>query len=332
MEQEINMLVFAPHSFDVVDVRPIGSASLVQTRTRQEGVEGFRNTIRLEAGLFASWASVHRLTSVEECYDSNGGIKINLRIAGESVISGKKHGPFEISSMMCSALLQPAGRLKFERFKADAHETSVTISATRTYLVDELGLSPKDFDGALRAFLEGKSYEFTLLKTEFTIKMKQIAETFFETDSKPFSLGLQMRARAHDILRLFFEGISADLASPVQFRPQELKMIDEVKRMLEMELSETLLLADTATAVGSSPSRLTRLFKAVEGRTISEHLAARRMARALELMQERRLSITQIAFEVGYEHSANFSTAFRRHYGMTPRQATRGIKQITRSE
>ena len=68
-----------------------------------------------------------------------------------------------------------------------------------------------------------------------------------------------------------------------------------------------------------------RLFKAVDGRTIGEFVTAMRMARALELMQERRLSITQIAFEVGYEHSANFSTAFRRHYGMTPRQAMHGI-------
>lgn len=36
-------------------------------------------------------------------------------------------------------------------------------------------------------------------------------------------------------------------------------------------------------------------------------------------MRERRLSVTQIAYEVGYEHPANFSTAFRRHFGLLPR-------------
>ena len=111
-----------------------------------------------------------------------------------------------------------------------------------------------------------------------------------------------------------------------RFRQPEFDVIEKVKTLLTKNLDATLSTAEIATKVGSSASRLTRLFKAVEGRTISEYIAARRMARALDLMQEGRLTITQIAFEVGYEHSANFSTAFRRHYGMTPRQAMQGIK------
>lgn len=326
MAKDINMLVYAPHSFEVVDVRPIGAASLVQTRTRQGGSNGFRNTISLGGGLFASWASVQRAAPVDEEYDSNGSIKINLRIDGDSVISGKNHGPYAVTPMMCSALLQPRGRSKFERFEAGAHEKSVTISATREHLVEELGLSADSFDGALHAFLVGQPYEFTFLKADFNIALKQAADAFFDPDEDPFALGLLLRSRAHDILRLFFEQMQTGKAQARGFRQPELDMIEHVKALLTENLDMSFSTAEIATKVGSSASRLTRLFKAVEGRTVSEFIAARRMARALDLMQEGRLTITQIAFEVGYEHSANFSTAFRRHYGMTPRQAMQGIK------
>lgn len=326
MAKDINMLVYAPHSFEVIDVRPIGSASLVQTRTRAGGSNGFRNTISLGGGLFASWASVQRAEPTDEEYDSNGSIKINLRIDGDSVISGKNHGPYAVTPMMCSALLQPKGRSKFERFEAGAHEKSVTISATREHLVEELGLSPDSFDGPLHAFLLGQPYEFTFMKADFNIALKQAADAFFDPDDSPFSLGLLLRSRAHDILRLFFDQMRIDQRQERRFRQPELDMIEKVKTLLTKSLDATLSTAEIATKVGSSASRLTRLFKAVEGRTISEYVTARRMARALDLMQEGQLTITQIAFEVGYEHSANFSTAFRRHYGMTPRQAMQGIK------
>ncbi|MCE8547970.1 helix-turn-helix transcriptional regulator [Ruegeria pomeroyi] len=326
MAKDINMLVYAPHSFEVIDVRPIGSASLVQTRTRQGGSNGYRNTISLGGGLFASWASVQRAEPMDEEYDSNGSIKINLRIDGDSVISGKNHGPYAVTPMMCSALLQPKGRSKFERFEAGAHEKSVTISATREHLVEELGLSADSFDGALHAFLLGQPYEFTFLKADFNIALKQAADAFFDPDDGHFSLGLLLRSRAHDILRLFFEQMQIDHKHERRFRQPELDMIEKVKTLLIKSLDATLSTTEIATKVGSSASRLTRLFKAVEGRTISEYVTARRMARALDLMREGQLTITQIAFEVGYEHSANFSTAFRRHYGMTPRQAMQGIK------
>jgi AraC-like DNA-binding protein len=43
------------------------------------------------------------------------------------------------------------------------------------------------------------------------------------------------------------------------------------------------------------------------------------MERAMVMIRSGRLPITQIALEVGYDHPANFSTAFRRHFGVAPR-------------
>ncbi|WP_309243368.1 helix-turn-helix transcriptional regulator [Caballeronia sp. CLC5] len=76
-----------------------------------------------------------------------------------------------------------------------------------------------------------------------------------------------------------------------------------------------------ARQAGMSLSKLSKLFKAVEGKTMMEYLLMVRMRRALDLMREGDLSITQISYEVGYEYPANFSTAFRRFFGTSPREA-----------
>jgi AraC-like DNA-binding protein len=57
------------------------------------------------------------------------------------------------------------------------------------------------------------------------------------------------------------------------------------------------------------------------GRTFSEHLLDRRLARAVELLRDpsheiRR--IADIAFEVGFKDLSYFNRMFRRRYGGTP--------------
>lgn len=322
-----NVSVFSPQSFEVADVRLIGAASLVRTRPYGRGASGFRNTIRLAEGMFATWAMVERGEAVEERYDSSGAMKINLRLEGPSTIAGTgpDQGPYPITPPMCSALLQPLGEGKVERFAAGTRERSVTISCTRDHLSGELGFLPERFTGPVAAFLSGAAYDFAFLRGEMTLEMKLAAEAFFDPITDPFALRLHLLSRAHDILRFFFDQSAPQDNSGARFRPVEIELVERAKARVAARLDQIPATADLASELGTSASRLMRLFKAVDGRTIGEFVTARRMARALELMQERRLSITQIAFEVGYEHSANFSTAFRRHYGMTPRQATHGV-------
>jgi AraC-like DNA-binding protein len=54
--------------------------------------------------------------------------------------------------------------------------------------------------------------------------------------------------------------------------------------------------------------------------TIFEYVRSRRMEEAQRMLRAGKLSVTEIAFEVGYEYSCNFSVAYKRHYGVTPKE------------
>ena len=44
------------------------------------------------------------------------------------------------------------------------------------------------------------------------------------------------------------------------------------------------------------------------------------MMKAAEMLTSTDMPMKQIAFEVGYNHTSNFSIAFKRRFGMTPGQ------------
>jgi AraC-like DNA-binding protein len=47
------------------------------------------------------------------------------------------------------------------------------------------------------------------------------------------------------------------------------------------------------------------------------------MQQALELLNERDASITQIAYAVGYNRASSFTVAVQRHFGTTPSELRR---------
>ena len=63
------------------------------------------------------------------------------------------------------------------------------------------------------------------------------------------------------------------------------------------------------------------LFRRVRGSfqtTPSELLRERRLARAQNLLRERRGSVSEIAYAVGFDNLSHFSQAFRKRYGVAP--------------
>ncbi|MCR5179883.1 MAG: helix-turn-helix transcriptional regulator, partial [Bacteroidaceae bacterium] len=44
-----------------------------------------------------------------------------------------------------------------------------------------------------------------------------------------------------------------------------------------------------------------------------------RLEQAARLLRERKLNITQVAYSVGFSNLGYFSTVFRKHFGVSPR-------------
>lgn len=92
---------------------------------------------------------------------------------------------------------------------------------------------------------------------------------------------------------------------------------------LDAHQDSRLHVDDVAREAGMSISGLQRLFHAAHGASVLEFARTRRLLRAREALEQGAISVTEAALNAGYTSSANFATAFKRQFGISPKDARR---------
>jgi AraC family transcriptional regulator len=94
---------------------------------------------------------------------------------------------------------------------------------------------------------------------------------------------------------------------------------DRALEFIESHLNQSFTLDQLADALGMSMFYFCRQFKHSMGITPHQYVTRRRIERAKELLWHSKLSITEIALQVGFATPSAFSQVFRRSTGMTPK-------------
>lgn len=93
-----------------------------------------------------------------------------------------------------------------------------------------------------------------------------------------------------------------------------------LRKVLQMIASNSpQKIQDLAVECNLSESHLQHLFKESTGLGLGRMLADQRMQRAAKLLEQTNLSIKEIAWTVGYEHTSSFTRAFERYFRESPR-------------
>jgi AraC-like DNA-binding protein len=95
-------------------------------------------------------------------------------------------------------------------------------------------------------------------------------------------------------------------------------LIQKAKDYIENEFQNNIGINDISAHLGVSRSSLMAAFKQSEGTTVNQYLTGFRIERARELLRSK--SVTETAFEVGFNNSNYFSTVFKKATGTTPTQ------------
>jgi AraC-like DNA-binding protein len=114
--------------------------------------------------------------------------------------------------------------------------------------------------------------------------------------------------------------IELDLNITPSIKNQDSALIQKTCRYLKKNICSKLVLNDIATLMGSNRSKLAGTFKRMLGVGVFEWLRKQRMLKAKSLLIHSDLSIQEIGFEVGHENSANFSSAYKKQFKISPRQ------------
>ncbi len=99
--------------------------------------------------------------------------------------------------------------------------------------------------------------------------------------------------------------------------------VDYVRQHLEHKIT----VDDVSRRCGMSRSHFSRSFKKEQGITFQDFLIQQRVNKAVGLLKNTDLHVTQIAFSVGYCELSNFTTTFQRIIGMCPSSFRKSLQK-----
>ena len=108
-----------------------------------------------------------------------------------------------------------------------------------------------------------------------------------------------------------------------QYRMEDCKAIQEAQTLLHDNLENPPSLAQLAAEIGMSMSKLKILFPKMVGCPPYVYLRRLRMEKAMALLVESGMNVTEAAMEVGYNSISYFTKAFYKQFGVYPSRARR---------
>jgi AraC-like DNA-binding protein len=113
-------------------------------------------------------------------------------------------------------------------------------------------------------------------------------------------------------------------ALPRAVKKNDLESMQHVEHILSSRLEGFPSLESLAHEVFMSTSKLKNLFKQVYGHTLYDYYNKSRLQRAKDLLLTGQCSIKQAGSEIGFSNLSHFAKAFRKEFGILPRDLVKG--------
>ena len=284
-----------------------------------QGVDGYREVISLDDGfqLVKSDISFEQDAEFEVALDSL--LKFQFRFEGSGVLQFNGHDDIKMHGFSGGVLLHPDGIEKLECFKSGEHERAITLLVSPDYLRKHVTVSNSDLPSPLTFYLDASVDDVFSSQLPLTPEIVSAAQALYNPSINPNFAPLYRQARAQELLIYCLDLLSGSNGeAPINLKSRDIKCINNARAILESDIESPPTIRDLAHLVGINESKLMYGFKKLYNQTVNDYLRTLRMSKAKELLSTTDLSITQIAFEVGYEFSSNFTTAFKRHFSVTP--------------
>jgi len=98
------------------------------------------------------------------------------------------------------------------------------------------------------------------------------------------------------------------------------RRVQRIVMLLDERLGSPIRIGELARIVGLGASRLEHLFKEQARISIRDYVRDRRLAAAAAMLESTDERVSVISFQVGFQHVANFNHAFKKRFGVSPRQ------------
>jgi len=195
----------------------------------------------------------------------------------------------------------------------------INILLDNQWLSTHLGVEAGS--GLLHKYLALKSSRITVEPLDIEYK-KLMQEVIDLVNSAGQFNQMAAQNRIMLLIERFFMRMAVKMdtdAKPFALTPEDIHRVMEVESLITRDVfTPAPFIPELARMVNISETKLKNNFKTVYGLPIYQYFQKARMRAAREVLEKHTASIKQVARELGYTNLSNFSTAFRKEFGVLP--------------
>lgn len=252
--------------------------------------------------------------------DGDNWLKFHFQLRGSALYSVAGHRDVAVEGAASVVSFHGKGLRKSIRMDTKPG-FAVTILSRPQQLINRFGLTSDRLPSAAKNFLACGDCSWFADIGRLTPEMMMSLRALETMDFEGLMRRAYVEARSVELLcDLWAQAGRSDADPHFGIDGRTLAKVEQTRDHIDQDFSEPLVMKQLARDVGTNETKLARAFRTVYGMTVFEYIRSRRMEKAQRLLREGRLSVTEIAFEVGYEYSCNFSVAYKRHFGVTPKE------------
>ena len=248
-------------------------------------------------------------------------------------------GEINLSSAASDELVKLTST-NFFMFSNPFTETTLTLNLPVSAKVISIVISMKELHGifgssfgrdaeATKEFMESYKMKRYFIEKPMTPSISVIAHQFFNGVNRPNVRKIYQQGKVMEFLSLYMDTPNsveeAESHCPFVLDAIELKKINEARDIIIDKMIDPPSLKVLAKLVGTNEFKLKVGFKYVYSNTVYGYLSDYRMESARKLLTVDNSRIKEIAAQVGYSNPSHFIAAYKRKYGITPKQHIKSL-------
>ncbi|GGF69200.1 helix-turn-helix domain-containing protein [Wenyingzhuangia marina] len=138
---------------------------------------------------------------------------------------------------------------------------------------------------------------------------------------------LFIKGKVYELLSLYFSNAdeNTDEKCPFMANEDTINQLRQVKNIIIDQMADPPSLEELSKTVGLNIKKLKQGFKEVYGAPVFTFLLNYKLEYSKKLLIENLLNVNEIGNKIGYSNSSHFIAAFKRKFGVTPKQFTKQI-------
>ncbi len=297
--------------------------------TDDEVLRGAIGFLKVDNGLSVHYSNAEDLHDLKIESECGPRISVSIFLEGEvSASVGRYRIPmptYDDKSHHWSPIMTVFAQTGTETFVRQARRGTrlkkVTLSISHEWLFSQFGSGDPSFV-AFKDFAEEHLANLSWIPSTHAIGL---AEQIIAAPRKSsFQHRLYITARVYGLLEEAFQHLTENRTQVAVGAPasQDRQKLLAIETYLGQQRGHWVTADALSKAAGMSANTLQRLLTRTYGLSTSRFIRRFMLERSREALERDAVTISEAAYIAGYSSPANFSTAFKREFGLSPKKVT----------